>query len=41
VGEDEQAAGQVTMRPLGGGEQVRVERGDVVNVVSDWVKGLL
>jgi histidyl-tRNA synthetase len=37
VGDDERAAGEVTLRPLGGGEQVRVGRADVV----ETVKGLL
>jgi histidyl-tRNA synthetase len=37
VGEDELAAGQVTVRPLGGGEQTRVGRAEVIDVV----KGLL
>ncbi|MGE0796165.1 MAG: histidine--tRNA ligase, partial [Acidimicrobiia bacterium] len=33
VGEDERAAGQVTLRPLAGGEQERVDRGDVIERV--------
>jgi histidyl-tRNA synthetase len=37
VGEDELAADQVTLRPLGGGEQVRIGRAEVI----DTVKGLL
>jgi histidyl-tRNA synthetase len=35
VGEDEEAAGQVTVRPLGGGEQVRIGRAEVIDIVKE------